>query len=46
MNRMIDFFPPYQQKQVRLTLAGTLRGIISQRLVPALDGSRTPAPRS
>ncbi len=43
VNRVIDFFPPYQQKQVRLALAGTLRGIVCQRLVPTLDGSRTPA---
>jgi twitching motility protein PilT len=31
INRIIDFFPPYQQKQVRLMLASTLRGIISMR---------------
>ncbi len=43
VNRVIDFFPPYQQKQVRLALAGTLRGIICQRLVPTLDGGRVPA---
>jgi twitching motility protein PilT len=43
VNRVIDFFPPYQQKQVRLALASTLRGIISQRLVPTIDGGRTPA---
>ena len=43
INRIIDFFPPYQQKQVRLALAGTLRGIVCQRLVPTLDGGRTPA---
>jgi twitching motility protein PilT len=42
VNRVIDFFPPYQQKQVRLALAGTLRGIISQRLVKTVDGGRTP----
>jgi twitching motility protein PilT len=42
INRVIDFFPPYQQKQVRLALAGTLRGIICQRLVPTIDGGRTP----
>jgi twitching motility protein PilT len=40
---VIDFFPPYQQKQVRLALAGTLRGIICQRLVTTLDGGRIPA---
>jgi twitching motility protein PilT len=43
VNRVIDFFPPHQQKQVRLSLAGTLRGIICQRLVPTVDGGRTPA---
>src|ERR671918_1435093 len=43
VNRVIDFFPPYQQKQVRLALAGTLRGIICQRLVATVDGRRTPA---
>jgi twitching motility protein PilT len=43
VNRVIDFFPPHQQKQIRLSLAGTLRGIICQRLVPSVDGSRIPA---
>ena len=38
INRLIDFFPPHEQKQVRLALAGTLRGIICQRLVPRADG--------
>jgi twitching motility protein PilT len=42
VNRVIDFFPPYQQKQTRLALAGTLRGIICQRLVPTIDGGRVP----
>ncbi len=36
--RIIDFFAPYEQKQVRLALAGSLRGIICQRLVPRADG--------
>ena len=35
VNRIIDFFPPHQHRQVRSMLAGTLRGVISQRLVPA-----------
>jgi twitching motility protein PilT len=43
VNRVIDFFPPHQQKQIRLALAGTLRGIVCQRLVPTIDGGRTPA---
>jgi twitching motility protein PilT len=42
VNRLIDFFPPYQQQQVRLTLAGALRGIVCQRLVPSTDGGRMP----
>jgi twitching motility protein PilT len=43
VNRVIDFFPPHQQKQIRLSLAGTLRGIVCQRLVPTIGGGRTPA---
>jgi twitching motility protein PilT len=38
INRIIDFFPPHEQKQVRLALATSLRGIICQRLVPRADG--------
>jgi twitching motility protein PilT len=38
VNRIIDFFPLHQNKQVRAMLAGTLKGIISQRLVPTIDG--------
>jgi twitching motility protein PilT len=37
VNRVIDFFPPHEQKQIRLALAGALRGIICQRLVPRAD---------
>jgi twitching motility protein PilT len=44
INRVIDFFPPHQQMQARLTLAGTLRGIVSQRLLVRADGNgRAPA---
>jgi twitching motility protein PilT len=39
ISRIIDFFPPYEQKQVRLSLAGALRGIVCQRLVPRADGT-------
>jgi twitching motility protein PilT len=42
VNRLIDFFPPYQQHQIRLTLAGALRGIVCQRLVPLVEGGQTP----
>ncbi len=38
VSRIVDFFPPHEQQQVRLTLAGSLRGIIAQRLVPRADG--------
>ncbi len=43
INRVIDFFPPYQQKQVRVMLAATLKGIISMRLLPSLAGGLVPA---
>jgi len=39
VNRIIDFFPSQEQKQARSMLAGTLKGVISQRLVPTPDGS-------
>jgi twitching motility protein PilT len=38
VNRVIDFFPPHEQEQVRLSLAGALRGIVCQRLVQRADG--------
>jgi len=37
INRIIDMFPPHQQNQVRLQLADTLKGVISQRLLPRKD---------
>jgi twitching motility protein PilT len=44
VNRAIGFFPLHQQQQVRAMLAGTLRGVISQRLVRTADGQgRVPA---
>ena len=39
INRVVDFFPPHEQKQVRSALAQALRGIVSQRLVRKMDGS-------
>ena len=42
VNRVVDFFPPEQQGQIRLTLAGALKGIICQRLVRARDGGMAP----
>lgn len=44
INRIIDFYPLHQQKQVRIMLAGSLKGIISQRLLPRAGGvGRIPA---
>jgi len=44
VTRVISTFPPYHQRQVRMQLAGVIKGIISQRLVPKADGvGRVPA---
>jgi twitching motility protein PilT len=43
VGRMIEFFPPVKQHQIRSILAGVLRGIVSQRLLPRVDGGRIPA---
>ena len=40
IDRLIDLFPPGDQQQVRMTLAGALRLIVSQRLVPSVDHKR------
>jgi twitching motility protein PilT len=39
INRIIDFFPPHLQQQARVMLASTLRGVVSQRLVPRPDSA-------
>jgi twitching motility protein PilT len=39
INRIIDFFQPHEHQHVRAMLAGTLKGIISQRLTPRVDGN-------
>lgn len=43
IDRIVDVFPPHQQGQIRIQLASTLEGIISQRLLPTLTGGRIPA---
>ena len=44
INRIIAVFPPHQQKQIRLQLASVIRAVISQRLIPKVDGKgRAPA---
>jgi twitching motility protein PilT len=40
INRMLDFFPPHQHNQARSMIAGTVKGVISQRLVPGAEGGR------
>ncbi len=37
--RIVDFFPPHEQQQVRLSLAASLRGVVAQRLAPRADGT-------
>jgi twitching motility protein PilT len=43
VGRMIEFFPPEKQEVIRSILAGVLRGVISQRLLPKVDGGRVAA---
>jgi twitching motility protein PilT len=43
IGRIIEFFPAMKQSQIRGILAGTLRGVVSQRLLPRVDGGRVPA---
>lgn len=43
IDRIIDVFPAHQQNQVRMQLASTLLGVVSQRLIPRIDGDRIPA---
>lgn len=38
IDRIIDVFPPYQQQQIRIQLAGTLQGVVSQQLIPKATG--------
>src|SRR5215204_94053 len=43
LGRMTEFFPGVKQPQIRSILAGVLRGVISQRLLPRVDGGRVAA---
>jgi len=43
VNRIIGIFPPEEQPRIRLVLASILEGVISQRLVPTVDGKRAAA---
>lgn len=40
IDRMVDVFPPHQQQQIRVQLAGMLQAVVSQRLVPTIGGGR------
>jgi twitching motility protein PilT len=41
--RMVEFFPPEKQEVIRAILAGVLRGVVSQRLLPKIGGGRIAA---
>ena len=43
VDRIVDAFPPAQQRQIRIQLSMVLQAIVSQQLVPALDGTVVPA---
>ena len=38
IDRVIDVFPPFQQQQIRVQLAVTLQGVVTQQLLPTSDG--------
>lgn len=39
VDRIIDVFPPYQQQQIKVQLAAVLKGVVSQQLIPKINGS-------
>src|SRR6185436_16929887 len=39
LQRIISFYPPHQQDEIRLSIASNLRAVISQRLIPRRDGA-------
>lgn len=43
VNRIVSVFPSVEQNRVRMTVASVLKGVVSQRLIPTLDGKRTAA---
>jgi twitching motility protein PilT len=43
VGRMVEFFPGVKQPMIRSIMAGVLRGVISQRLLPRIDGGRVAA---
>src|SRR5437660_993646 len=43
VNRIIDLYEPHQQALMRIQLAESLKSVISQRLLPSIQGGRVPA---
>ena len=43
MDRIVDSFPPGQQQQIRTQLSQALEGVVSQQLLPTVDGALVPA---
>src|SRR3954453_8610564 len=43
IGRMVEFFPEGKQQMIRSIMAGVLRGVVSQRLIPRIDGGRAAA---
>ncbi len=43
IHRVVDVFPPEQQNQIRYQLSGSLLGVVSQRLIPSIEGGFVPA---
>jgi twitching motility protein PilT len=43
LDRIVDVFPAERRDQIQIQLAGTLQGVISQRLLPAIGGGRVAA---
>jgi twitching motility protein PilT len=43
LGRMIEFFPEAKQQMIRSVMAGVLKGVVSQRLLPRIDGGRVAA---
>jgi twitching motility protein PilT len=43
VGRMVEFFPTAKQQVIRSVMAGVLKGVVSQRLIPRIDGGRVAA---
>lgn len=43
VDRILDIFPPNQQHQIRIQLSMVLRAVVSQQLIPSVDGTLVPA---